>query len=73
MGMRLGHILNAEALTVTQSSLSVQVMNAFGIVDGGKMQRSHILISKGGKVADAQIGVSSKESVPNALKFVESS
>jgi hypothetical protein len=42
-----------------------------GSEKGGKIIRTHLIVEKGGKVVDIKSNVGSKDSVPEALKFIE--
>jgi peroxiredoxin Q/BCP len=53
------------------SDPSMAVLREMGCVSAeGKITRAHFVVAPGGAVEDAQVGVSSKESVPLALAFV---
>lgn len=53
------------------SDPTFEVMKKLGIVKGGKkINRSHIVIEKGGKIKDLKIGISPKNSVVEALETV---
>jgi hypothetical protein len=41
-----------------------------GSEKNGKIIRSHIIVEKGGKILAANVGVGSKDSVPEAIKFI---
>lgn len=47
-----------------------KALKALGVSDGSKITRSHLLIEKGGKLRNVSIGISSGDSVPEALKAV---
>ena len=41
-----------------------------GSEPGGKIVRTHVIVAKGGRVVDSKIGVGSKDSVPDAIKYI---
>jgi peroxiredoxin len=53
------------------SDPDMAVLKQLGCVSAeGKIVRAHFVVAPGGAVEDAQVGVSSKDSVPLALAFV---
>ena len=61
----------ATAFPILPCLCELQVLPALcGAAPGGKITRTHLVVGKGGKVLDVQLGVGSKDSVPAALDFV---
>lgn len=53
------------------SDPTFEVMTKLGVVKGGKkINRSHIIIEKSGKIKDVKIGISPKNSIAEALAMV---
>eukprot|EP00884_Botryococcus_braunii_P009264 jgi/Botrbrau1/18339/Bobra.0179s0066.1 len=52
------------------SDPSHEVLKALGVSDGARITRSHFIVEKGGKLKDIRYGISSGDSVPEALKAV---
>lgn len=46
-----------------------QVLAKLGFASGKKINRSHIVVAKGGKVLDVQYGITPKNSVKDAITF----
>jgi len=48
---------------------AVQVLGKLGFMKGSKINRSHIVVEKGGKVLDVQYSITPKNSVKDAVEF----
>ena len=46
-----------------------QVLGKLGFLKGSKINRSHIVVEKGGKVLDVQYGITPKNSVKDGVEF----
>lgn len=51
------------------TTATVQVLGKLGFMKGSKINRSHIVVEKGGKVLDVQYGITPKNSVKDAVEF----
>lgn len=58
-----------HSLCALWSGPPAQVLGKLGFLKGGKINRSHIIVAKGGQVLEVQYGITPKVSVKEAVEF----